>query len=260
MRARKRFGQHFLHDAGVLQRIRSALGDLTNQCLLEIGPGRGALTEHLYVDELAHYTAVEIDRDLVPGLRSRFPKVDVLAQDILQADIADLLQSQSQPWRIIGNLPYNISTPLIIKLIELLDEQPQPVVDMVFMVQKEMADRLCAGPGTKDWGRLSVVVQLAAQIEVLFDVPPESFTPPPKVDSSVIRIRPVQHSQPNLDREILDRVLKLAFSARRKRLANGLKSLQLNWQELSVDPDKRPDQVTQPEFVCIVEWLASRKA
>ena len=97
-----------------------------------------ALTEYLYVDELAHYTAVEIDRDLVPGLRSRFPKVDVLAQDILQADIADLLQSQSQPWRIIGNLPYNISTPLIIKLIELLDEQPQQVVDMVFMVQKEI--------------------------------------------------------------------------------------------------------------------------
>ena len=254
MRARKRFGQHFLTDTGVLDRIDQAVALQRADTVLEIGPGRGALTDVLlgYPEASAvHYTMVELDRDLVPILQARYtparyPNVQILNADILDLDLETLMAGTA--WRIVGNLPYNISSPLILKLAALQRALPSAMQDGHFMLQREMASRLAAQPGTKAWGRLSVMVQLTFRVHILFDVAPPSFSPPPRVWSSVIALRP--HPAPmKVSIERLDTVLKAAFSARRKRLANGLKALSIDWQAVSLDPDLRPDNVTLEQFV-----------
>ncbi|MFK7915119.1 MAG: 16S rRNA (adenine(1518)-N(6)/adenine(1519)-N(6))-dimethyltransferase RsmA [Pseudomonadales bacterium] len=250
-RARKRFGQHFLTDSFVLNQIASAIALRATDRVFEIGPGRGALTDVLYGD-CEHYRAVEIDRDLIEELGQRFPALDLTQGDILEVPLATLLADG--PWRVVGNLPYNISTPLLERLFEQLDQ----VRDIHVMLQKEVADRLAAQPGTKAYGRLSVGAQVRAEIVPLFDVPPESFTPPPAVNSAVLRLLPLPASQrlPAPVAHALDRCLRLAFQQRRKRLSNALKSLAIDFAALDLDPALRADQVSVAAYVQLAQWLA----
>ncbi len=260
MRPRKRFGQHFLHDQGVLQGMADAIRLKTGDRVLEIGPGQGALTDYLYADEGMHYLAIEIDRDLAPLLPRRYPNIHVINQDVLRVDLSEVFAGDAPdgpPWRVVGNLPYNISSPLIIKLIDHVLAAPGTVGDMHFMLQKEMASRLSAIPGTKAWGRLSVMIQVTARVDYLFDVGPESFTPPPKVDSSVIRITPIANAHLPVARQNLDQVLRMAFSARRKRLSNALKNLAIDWSAVEADPGLRADDVTVAQFIALAQWTAA---
>jgi 16S rRNA (adenine1518-N6/adenine1519-N6)-dimethyltransferase len=240
-RARKRFGQHFLVDEHVLQRIADSLRPAATDRLLEIGPGHGALTALLY-GTTERYLAVELDRDLIAPLRARFQGLEIVNADILRVDLDALLEPP--PWRIVGNLPYNISSPLLLKLFRHLER----IRDMHFMFQRELGARLTGAPGTRDWGRLSVVTQLRCEVEALFDVPPEAFSPPPRVHSQVVRLTP-RSAPETVDPRALDEVLQLAFSARRKRIANGLKTLNVDWESAGVDQGARPEELTVDDFV-----------
>lgn len=253
MRARKRFGQHFLHDQQVLRNIARAMSVQQDQRIFEIGPGQGALTEYLFDVSPARYLAVEIDRDLAPLLAPKFPGIEVLEQDILRTDLGQILTLSAVEggWRVVGNLPYNISSPLLMQLIDHVLACPDSVRDMHFMLQKEMAQRLTAVSGTKAWGRLSVMTQVTLDTDYLFDVPPESFRPPPKVDSAVIRLTPKKDSLLPVPRKSLDQVLRLAFAGRRKRLSNALKTLNIDWQQITVDPALRADDVTIDGFIAL---------
>jgi len=244
MRARKRFGQHFLSDEGVLAQISSALNLAAGQKLLEIGPGRGALTAELH-GQPGRYVAVEIDRDLVPQLRARYPDVEFINADVLKLPFADLLSEGG--WRIVGNLPYNISTPLLLRLLA----HTRQIRDMHFMLQREVAERLAAVPGTKAWGRLTVLTQYHCEVQLLFDVAPTSFTPVPKVWSAVVRLLPRPEKLQLTDSRSLDLVLRHAFSGRRKRIANALLSLNLAWDSLAVDAGARADQLSVRDFVTL---------
>ncbi len=245
---RKRFGQHFLHDRQVLERIARA-GCAGNPCnLLEIGPGLGALTEML-LERLPEITAVELDRDLVARLAGRFgsDRLKLVQKDILCCDLADLpRRSPDMPFRVVGNLPYNISTPL---LFHLMDQLPQIEI-MVFMVQKEVAARLAATPGEKVYGRLSVMVALELECERLFDVPPEAFTPPPKVDSSIVRLVP-RPDPMAMDRKLVGRLVSAAFAQRRKTLRNTLRELvtPAQFREAGIDPSLRAEALGPGDFV-----------
>lgn len=244
MRARKRFGQHFLKDKAVLARISAAVQLKPDERLLEIGPGRGALTAELY-GQPGRYLAVEIDRDLVPQLQARYPDIDFVNADILKVPLDELLSDGD--WRVVGNLPYNISTPLLIRLFA----HTGSIRDMHFMLQREVAERLAAVPGTKAWGRLTVVTQYHCEVQTLFDVAPTSFTPPPKVFSSVVRLSPRRAKLPLNDSRRLDLVLRHAFSGRRKLITNALKSLELAWDCLEVDAGARADQLSVSDFVTL---------
>ena len=244
---RKRFGQHFLRDAAIIQAIVAAIAPARGDCLAEIGPGRGALTLPLLprVDKL---DVIEIDRDMIAPLREKCATVGTLClheADALTFDFASLV-SADQPLRLAGNLPYNISTPLIFHLLTFAEH----ISDMHFMVQKEVADRLAAAPGCSDYGRLSVMVQYHCDVVALFDVPPTAFHPPPKVMSSVIRLRPwrpkpcVAHSP-----EHFAMLVKTAFSQRRKTLRNTLKHLPGVPVDFPLDMQLRPEQVSVAEFV-----------
>jgi 16S rRNA (adenine1518-N6/adenine1519-N6)-dimethyltransferase len=242
-RARKRFGQHFLVDEGVLQRIADVVRLGPEDRLLEIGPGPGALTDYLY-GEPARYVAVELDRDLVAPLEARFPDLELISGDILRVDLDEILDPPG--WRLVGNLPYNISSPLLLKLFRHLPR----IRDMHFMFQRELGARIGASPGSKNWGRLGVLTQYYCEVESLFDVSPEAFSPPPKVYSQVVRLMPRKELAP-VNLETFNRVLQLAFSSRRKRIANGLKDLNIDWQQAAVDLDARPDVLGLKEFLSL---------
>ncbi|TNF87970.1 MAG: 16S rRNA (adenine(1518)-N(6)/adenine(1519)-N(6))-dimethyltransferase RsmA [Gammaproteobacteria bacterium] len=253
VRARKRFGQHFLTDEAVLQRMADVIRLGPNDQVVEIGPGTGALTAVLH-EAPARYLAVEIDRDLAPELTRRFPGVEVVNADVLRVSLEELLGSQS--WRVVGNLPYNISTPLLVRLFAHADR----IRDMHFMLQREVALRLAAVPGTKAWGRLTVLAQYHCQVELLFEVAPESFSPPPKVWSAVARLVPRGSKLPLKDPDMLDLVLRHAFSGRRKRLGNALKSLSMPWNDIDVDEAARPDQLSVKDFVALANAVPAEPA
>lgn len=248
MKARKRFGQHFLTDPAVLERIGAVLALGSQDQLLEIGPGNGALTEVLY-GHCRHFVGVEIDRDLISRLRAKFPELEIFNEDVLRLDFQAVFATAN--WRVVGNLPYNISTPLLVKLFAVTDL----IRDMHFMVQREVGLRLSASPGSKAWGRLTVLAQYHCRIEGLFDVPPESFKPAPKVFSQVIRLTPRADKLPLNDVECFDHVLRTAFSQRRKRVSNALKSLEFDWDALGIAPDTRPDQLSVENFVMLANTL-----
>lgn len=254
-RARKRFGQHFLTDTFVLNQMASAIALQPADQVFEIGPGRGALTDVLYGD-CDQYRAVEIDRDLIAELSARFPGLELTQGDVLEVPLTGLLANG--PWRVVGNLPYNISTPLLERLFEQLDQ----VRDIHVMLQKEVADRLAAQPGTKAYGRLTVGAQVRVVVVPLFDVPPESFTPPPAVNSAVLRLLPLPAEQrlPAPVAQALDRCLRLAFQQRRKRLSNALKSLAPDFAALELDPALRADQVSVSAYVQLARWLATERS
>lgn len=251
MHVRKRFGQHFLTDEGVLHQIETAIGIRPTDRVMEIGPGLGALTD-LLIDQPSVYRGVEIDRDLVPLLHARHPRMELINEDILRVDLAAVLDA-GQPWRVFGNLPYNISSPLLAVLTDFVRSHPGRIADMHFMLQREMVERLAAQPGSKAWGRLSVMMQLHFSIEHVFDVPPESFSPPPKVVSSIVRLLPLPTPDIGVDIKVLERLLRLAFSGRRKRLSNSLKVLQLDWTQTTVDAGLRADNVTAAQYVSLAQ-------
>ena len=244
MKARKRFGQHFLTDRSVLSHILACIDPRPADHLLEIGAGRGALTAFLQ-GTAERYVAIEIDRDLAPLLRARFPCLELIVADVLNLDFAEL--GEGAPWRVVGNLPYNISTPLLVRLLAAKAQ----FRDMHLMLQKELAERADAQPGTKAWGRLSVLLQYHCTVEHLFDVEPSSFSPPPRVRSSLVRLTPRAEPLPLRDPARLDAVLRTAFSARRKRLDNALKAMRINWDQAEVDTKLRPDHLSVGDFVRI---------
>jgi 16S rRNA (adenine1518-N6/adenine1519-N6)-dimethyltransferase len=256
-RARKRFGQNFLRDPGIIGRIIRAIGPRDSDRLVEIGPGQGALTEPL-LEQTGKLEVIELDRDLIPGLRVQFfnyPKFVIHEGDALAFDFATL-KGDGPALRVVGNLPYNISTPLIVHLLE----AEGAVADMHFMLQKEVVERLAATPGGPDWGRLSVMAQYYCQVESLFIVPPEAFVPRPKVDSAIVRLTPhatLPHTAH--DTTLLFSLVKQAFGQRRKTLRNNLKGhVDADTLEaLGIDPGRRPQTLTVAEFVRIANRVAT---
>jgi 16S rRNA (adenine1518-N6/adenine1519-N6)-dimethyltransferase len=247
-RARKRFGQNFLEDFSVITRIINAIDIRETDHLVEIGPGKGALTESL-VQQSRHLDVIEIDRDLAAYLRSRYAATENLTihcTDALKTDFQSLTVG-SEKLRIIGNLPYNISTPL---LFHLLDQQAN-IRDMHFMLQKEVVDRICANPGSKTFGKLSVMIQFHCKTEALFNVPPHSFIPEPKVTSAVVRLTPRESPQywvknPDDFRSLVNQ----AFSKRRKTLRNALKGF-LSAEEIEstgIDPTARAETLEIEDY------------
>ena len=254
-RAKKRFGQHFLSDTEILDRIVSAFNPQQGENIVEIGPGRGALTE-LLLPHLDQLTAVELDRDLVSYLSGRFSKekLNLVSSDILDVDLVSLFGSDPRPLRLIGNLPYNISTPLIFRLIL----QRENIQDMVFMLQKEVADRILATPNNHHWGRLSVMVQTYFQGFKLFDVPPSAFTPPPKVFSSVIKLEN-RHEIPVIKNvSHFKSLVAQAFNQRRKTIRNSLKSIitEQEIQNCNIDPGQRPETLSTEDFVRLSNYVS----
>ncbi len=250
MRHRKRFGQNFLTDDLVIAKILSAINLHELDSVIEIGPGSGAITSGLYDVAKKDYCAIEIDRDLIKVLQEKHPKLKLVNEDVLQVDFDELLQGKSH-FRVLGNLPYNITTPILFKLIGLSDRFK--IRDLHFMVQKELADRLTASPSSKNWSRLSVLIQIHFDIESLFDVAPSSFSPEPKVWSSFVKMAPKENC---LDREkmkLLDKVLKAAFSGRRKTIRNSLKSFDIDWRETNIDTTRRADDLAIQDYLRVLD-------
>lgn len=254
LKARKRFGQNFLVDQDMIHRIRDAISPKAGELLIEIGPGRAALTSALLESD-TDLIAVELDRDLAARLEQQFTGVSrfqVVQADALNTDFSSL--AKGRPYRLVGNLPYNISTPLIFHILQLA----VPPVDMHFMLQKEVVDRMAAGPGGRSFGRLSVMVQNRCTVKPLFRVGPECFDPRPKVDSGFIRLLPRATPLSGLDLEpSLDRVVRQAFSLRRKTLRNSLAPLLSAEQieSVGVNPRFRAEQLDLEAFFALARLL-----
>jgi 16S rRNA (adenine1518-N6/adenine1519-N6)-dimethyltransferase len=251
---RKRFGQHFLVDTGVLDAIVAAIDPRPGQALVEIGPGLGALTQPL-LERCERLTVVELDRDLAARLR-RNPALEVIEADVLTVDFAALAATRGARLRIVGNLPYNISTPI---LFHLLGAAAQ-VEDQHFMLQQEVVERMAAGPGRKDYGRLSVMLQWRYHVEPLIEVPPEAFDPPPRVDSAVVRMIPWP-APAALDPLLFESLVAAAFSQRRKLLRHSLG----RWLEArgfggAFDLQRRAEEVPVAEYVTLAQALAAAPA
>lgn len=254
-RARKRFGQNFLVDHAIISQIARSVHPRAGEILVEIGPGQGALTEPL-AERAETLHVIELDRDLVPWLKVRFekhPGFSLHQADALKFDFAELAEP-GKPLRIVGNLPYNISTPLIFHLISYAAQ----VKDMHFMLQKEVVKRLAAQPGEKAYGRLTVMVQYYCKVSWLFDVPPGSFDPAPKVDSAIVRLEPY-HQLPHVAKNVatLEKLVAAAFGQRRKTLRNALKSLLEPEQMdgLPVDTGKRAEALSVADFVALSDAI-----
>ncbi|MEQ1657235.1 MAG: 16S rRNA (adenine(1518)-N(6)/adenine(1519)-N(6))-dimethyltransferase RsmA [Hylemonella sp.] len=245
---RKRFGQHFLSDDGIIDGIVRAIDPRPGQVMVEIGPGLAALTQPL-VERLGRLIVIELDRDLAARLRTH-AQLDVVESDVLKVDFTQLAQAQNtQKLRVVGNLPYNISTPILFHLLE----HVAVVEDQHFMLQKEVIDRMVAAPSTSDYGRLSVMLQWRYAMENVLFVPPESFDPPPRVDSAVVRMVP--HAQPAaLDVKRLEQLVQVAFSQRRKLLRHTL-GRWLEEKGLSGDFDlqRRAEEVPVAEYVALAQ-------
>lgn len=253
-RKKKSWGQHFLHEQNILHKMVKAIDPSPLEYLVEIGPGDGALTKKLLplVNQL---TVIEIDKELIPVLKKNCdnsPKLKINLQDVLLVNFADL--PLPVPVRLVGNLPYNISTPLLFRLVE----NVQVIQDLHFMLQKEVAERITAQPGSKIYGRLSVMMQYYFRVGLLFPVGSGAFTPAPKVDSAVVRFIPHQKRQPQaVDEKRLSKIVASAFNQRRKTIANSLKKeiTPSQLKELGIDPKSRPEQLTVSEFVKISNLL-----
>ena len=240
---RKRFGQHFLADGGIIDAIVSAIDPRPGQAMVEIGPGLAALTQPL-VERLGALTVIELDRDLAKRLREH-PQLQVIESDVLKVDFAAIAQTTGKRLRVVGNLPYNISTPILFHLLRYVDV----IEDQHFMLQKEVIDRMVARPATSDYGRLSVMLQWRYAMENVLFVPPESFDPPPRVDSAVVRMVP--HAQaPALDENLLSELVQVAFSQRRKLLRHSLgKWLQERQFGGAFDVQRRAEEVPVNEYL-----------
>lgn len=245
--ARKRFGQHFLSDRGIIEAIVQAIAPQPGQFVVEIGPGLAALTQPL-VERLGQLTVIELDRDLALRLRTH-PQLQVIESDVLRVDFRALAASHSEPMRVVGNLPYNISTPILFHLLDVADV----VLDQHFMLQKEVIDRMVAQPCTADYSRLSVMLQWRYAMEDVLFVPPESFDPPPRVDSAVVRMVPLVQP-PVVDAKLLEELVKVAFSQRRKLLRHSLgRWLEARGFAGSFDLQRRAEEVPVAEYVALAQ-------
>ncbi|MDX1342865.1 MAG: 16S rRNA (adenine(1518)-N(6)/adenine(1519)-N(6))-dimethyltransferase RsmA [Reinekea sp.] len=256
-KARKRFGQNFLHDSNVIDRIVGSIGPKPDQHLVEIGPGRGAITEPLLDALGGHLDVVELDRDLIPILKAQFFRHDGLhihEADALQFDFR-ALAADGRPLRMVGNLPYNISTPLMFHLLSYADI----IQDMHFMLQKEVVQRLCAAPGDNAYGRLGIMMQYQCETRYMFTVPPGAFNPPPKVESAIVRLTPrkTPKYQAN-DFATFEKVVKAAFAQRRKTLKNNLKGLldEDGFAALGIKPSARAETLPIESFVSIANHIS----
>ena len=251
--ARKRFGQHFLADSAVIDAIVSAIDPRPGQALVEIGPGLGAMTGPLLA-RCERLTVIELDRDLAARLR-RNERLEVIEADVLTVDFAAVAERAGQKLRVVGNLPYNISTPILFHLLGVADR----VVDQTFMLQKEVVERMAARPGGKDYGRLSVMLQWRYDIESLLDVPPEAFEPPPRVDSAVVRMQPLPGTEV-VDAALLGELVTVAFSQRRKLLRHSLgRWLQARGAQVGFDLQRRAEEVPVDEYLALARQLATSK-
>jgi 16S rRNA (adenine1518-N6/adenine1519-N6)-dimethyltransferase len=249
--ARKRFGQNFLVDQAVIESIVRAIAPKKGDRLIEIGPGLSALTAPL-LEKLDHLTVIEIDRDLAGRLRDRYPaeRLTVVQADALQTDFA----SFGEGLRIVGNLPYNISSPLLFTLADFADH----VIDQHFMLQREVVDRMVAEPAGSDYSRLTVMLQSRYRMEKLFDVAPTAFDPPPRVTSSIVRMIPLgpERMRP-VDQTLFAKVVQRAFSQRRKMLRGvmGEWTALIPWSTLEIEPTWRAEQVSVPKFIALTDTL-----
>jgi len=251
-KAKKSLGQHFLVDSHYIARIVAAIRPEVGDTMVEIGPGPGALTLPL-LDKLAHLHVVEFDRDMVARLREEFPgeRLSIYQADALEFDFGQF----GDDLRVVGNLPYNISSPLLFHLAE----SAEKIRDMCFMLQKEVVDRMAAAPDTPDYGRLSVMLQARFQVRKLFVVPPGAFRPPPKVDSAIVQLIPLPaEAVPYRNARVFADVVARAFGQRRKTLRNTLKGLvdAAMFDELGIDPIRRGETLSVTEFARLANRLA----
>ncbi|HEY1092098.1 MAG TPA: 16S rRNA (adenine(1518)-N(6)/adenine(1519)-N(6))-dimethyltransferase RsmA [Burkholderiaceae bacterium] len=249
---RKRFGQHFLTDRAIIDGIVDAIDPQPGEAMVEIGPGLGAMTLPLLA-RIRPLTVIELDRDLAAKLRKR-EGLDVIESDVLKVDFGALADAKGQQLRVVGNLPYNISTPILFHLLGFVDR----IVDQHFMLQKEVVDRMAASPGSKDYGRLTVMLQWRYDIESVLDVPPASFDPPPRVDSAIVRMQPSK-TPPVLDSTLLGEMVQVAFSQRRKLLRHTL-GVWLTARGFGghFDLQRRAEEVPVEEFVALAMALAKK--
>ena len=263
---KKQLGQHFLHEAGVVDRIVRAIDPKPGERLVEIGPGQGALTLPLLRRILAvagavppspALTVIEFDRDLIAGLEhlsAEIAPLRIIHADVLEVDLSAL--GKDVPIRLVGNLPYNISSPILFHALE----HAEAIIDMHFMLQKEVVDRMAAEPGSKVYGRLSVMLQAYAKVQALFRVPPGAFRPPPKVDSAVVRLVPRTASQVGIvDRAVFASIVKAAFGQRRKTLRNALHEVcPTPWMEaVGIDPGDRAERIDVACFIALANHAAA---
>jgi 16S rRNA (adenine1518-N6/adenine1519-N6)-dimethyltransferase len=253
---RKRFGQHFLTDRHYVRRIVEAIAPRPGEAMVEIGPGTGILTEPLIEAGLRPLHAVEIDRDLARALRERFTAAGLVVHetDVLEFDFASL----PAPLRVVGNLPYNVSTPILFQVAAAADR----IADGVFMLQKEVVDRMVARPASAEYGRLSVMLQYRFEMAALFRVPPGAFTPPPKVDSAVVHMRPLGADRLRArDEELFSQLVGAAFSQRRKTLRNAARALAGPdaFERAGIDPGRRGETLSVAEFVGLADAVAAEK-
>ena len=246
-KARKRFGQHFLSDQAIIEAIVNEIAPRPGQFVVEIGPGLAALTQPL-VERLGHLTVVELDRDLAVRLRAH-PQLTVIESDVLKVDFRALAASRPEPMRVVGNLPYNISTPILVHLLGVAD-----VVQVQhFMLQKEVIDRMVGQPCSADYGRLSVMLQWRYAMENVLFVPPESFDPPPRVDSAIVRMVPLAEP-PAVDFDLLEELVQVAFSMRRKLLRHSLgRWLEARGFNGEFDLQRRAEEVPVAEYVALAQ-------
>jgi 16S rRNA (adenine1518-N6/adenine1519-N6)-dimethyltransferase len=251
---RKRFGQHFLHDPGILRRVVDAIAPQPGQRIVEIGPGEGAMTLPL-LRAAGALTAIELDRDLIAPLHDKARDVgelEIVNADVLTVDFTAL--AHGAPIRLVGNLPYNISTPILFHCLD----HANAIADMHFMLQKEVVDRMAAEPGSKTYGRLSVMLQLRCTVEPLLKVPPGAFRPPPKVDSAVVRLVPLPASAlPNADSDVIGNIVRAAFGQRRKTLSNALSSV-MDANAIAaagIDSRARAEQLRPSDFVALARQI-----
>jgi 16S rRNA (adenine1518-N6/adenine1519-N6)-dimethyltransferase len=246
---RKRFGQHFLTDLGIIDAIVRCIDPQPGEALVEIGPGLAALTNPV-VERCRQLTVIELDRDLAARLRRR-SELDVIEADVLTVDFSALADRCGQKLRVIGNLPYNISTPILFHLLGQVDA----VEDQHFMLQKEVVRRMAAEPCSKDFGRLSVMLQWRYEIEDLLDVPPESFEPPPQVDSAIVRMTPLAQP-PALDVKLLEELVAVAFSQRRKLLRHSLgRWLEARPGAPAFDLQRRAEEVPVADYIALAQGM-----
>ena len=248
--ARKRFGQHFLTDGAIIDGIVDAIAPLAGEPMVEIGPGLAALTQPL-VERLGHLNVIELDRDLAVRLRAH-GHLNVIESDVLRVDFTALAQDLKVPrLRVVGNLPYNISSPILFHLLN----HVAVIQDQHFMLQKEVIDRMVAKPSTSDYGRLSVMLQWRYDMENVLFVPPQSFEPPPRVDSAVVRMVPLA-APPALDLRLLEEMVQVAFSQRRKLLRHTLgRWLEARGFAGSFDTQRRAEEVPVSQYVALVQSL-----
>lgn len=255
VRAKKNLGQHFLKDKDIAQKIVESLQANNVDKVLEIGPGMGVLTQFLLQNKSYETSVVEIDRESVEYLNTHFPEIKerIISADFLRLNLHNHF---TEPFAIIGNFPYNISSQIFFKVLEYHNQIPE----VVGMLQKEVAERLAAGPGSKTYGILSVFLQAYYNIEYLFTVDQDQFIPPPKVKGGVIRLTRNQTEHLNCDEKLFKGIVKMAFNQRRKTMRNSLRTM-ITSDELKANPifDKRPEQLGVDEFVRIVRMIGEQR-